>query len=152
MRRRPVGVTALSLFFAFGAAMAGLSFLALLLPRTILSEIWRLNPSAHAALLTMGAWSLALMAVVSIGCALSAYGLWRGVEWGRRLALLILVANLLGDTGNAIFRSDFRALIGLPVAGLMVAYLFASRTRAHFTRRRLAEDGRAPEARRYAPR
>lgn len=112
--------------------MAGTSLLALLFPRTALREIWRINPTAHAAFLAMGVWSFVLLAALSTACALSTYALWRGAEWGRRLAMAILVANMIGDTGNAVFRSDLRTLIGLPIAGLMVVYLLSARARAHF--------------------
>lgn len=122
------------------ATMAGLSLLALLLPRTRLNAIWRLNPDAHTAFLAMGAWSLVLLVVLSAGCAASAYALWRGSEWGRRLAVVILVANLAGDAGNAIFRGDLRTLIGLPIGGVMVWYLLSGRARVYFeAHRRVGE-------------
>ncbi len=133
--RAPAGVKVLAFFFGFGTAMAGISFLALLLPDTVLAGIWRLNPSAHKALLDMGAWAPPLLAALAVGCACSAYGLWRGAEWGRRLALIILAANFVGDAGNALFRGDARTLIGLPIAAAMIAYLMSSRARTHFDAR-----------------
>jgi len=131
-RRVPTGIIAFASFFVFGTAMAGISFLALLLPRTVLGDIWRLNPDAQKAFLDMGGWALLLLAALAVGCAASAYGLWRRAEWGRRLAVIILAANLLGDAGNALFRGDARTLIGLPIAGAMILYLLSARARAHF--------------------
>ena len=67
------------------------------------------------------------MIVVGGGCALAAIGLWRGKWWGVRLGVTILVINLAGDIFNAVFRHDYRALIGLPIAGAMIVYLIRSK-------------------------
>jgi len=53
--RRPLGVIALSVFFALGAVIASLSAVSLLIPASGLEPIWRVNPQAHAGLLKMGA-------------------------------------------------------------------------------------------------
>jgi hypothetical protein len=45
--RRPVGLTLLSLFFAFGGAMAALTCLALLTQGGPLELLWRVNPEAR---------------------------------------------------------------------------------------------------------
>ena len=124
---RPAGVTALSLFFAFGLVMAGLACLALLFPGSMLKELWRLNPSARTSFETMGAWGPALMAPVALSCGLAAYGLWSGKRWSRGLAIGILAVNLVGDVANALVRGDHRTLIGVPIALLMVGYLLSSR-------------------------
>jgi len=42
-----------------------------------------------------------------------------GVSAGARRAH----GNLVGDTANAILRDDPRTLIGLPIGGLLIAYL-----------------------------
>ena len=44
----------------------------------------------------------------------------------------MLSVNLLGDTINAYLLQDWRTLIGLPIAGLMIGYLL--RRRNLFTR------------------
>lgn len=41
---RPRGVTALSLFFFFGAAMSFIACVSLLFPGSLLEPMWRLNP------------------------------------------------------------------------------------------------------------
>ena len=63
------------------------------------------------------------MAVVGVACGLSAIGLAKNAEWGRRLAIGVLSVNLIGDSLNALFRHDARTLIGLPIGGLMILYL-----------------------------
>ncbi len=130
--RRPVGVTLLTAFFGFGALMAFLAFLGLLLSDGFLEPIWRLNPDAHRALTELGAWGMLLMALVAIACSLAAIGLWIQTQWGRRLAVGILAINLLGDVLSAVTRGDLRTLIGIPIGGAMILYLLRPRTRAYF--------------------
>jgi hypothetical protein len=132
--RRPVGITVLSLFFAFGATMAAVSCIALLFPGSVLEPMWRLNPPAKEGFTQLGAWAPLLMAVVSIACATAALGLWRGAIWGWRVALSVLVVNLLGDAGNVAIRHDWRTIIGLPVGGAMIAYLLGRNARRWFGR------------------
>src|SRR4051812_28960822 len=97
--------------------------LALAFPGSFLEAIWRLRPDARADFQDLGDWSTALMAAVGAACGLAAFGLARGAEWGRRLAIGVLTVNLVGDTFNAVFRGDLRTLIGLPIGGLMIWYL-----------------------------
>ena len=136
--RRPVGLTILAAFFVFGALMAFLGFLGLLLSGGSLESIWRLNPDAHRALTELGAWGMLLMALLAIACALAAIGLWIQAQWGRRLAVGILAINLLGDVMNAVTRGDLRTLIGIPIGGAMIFYLLRARTRSQFAVRSAA--------------
>jgi hypothetical protein len=114
-----------ALFFAFGATMCTLTIVLLLFPGTALDSLWRLNPEAHLAFQSFGKWSVVLMLVIGTGCAFAAIGLWQGSLWGRRLALIILSFNILGDLVNAFVRQDYRALIGLPIAGTIMFFLLA---------------------------
>jgi len=113
----------LALFFAFASVMCVLTILLLLFPGTTLDSLWHLNPDAHRAFQSLGRWSVLLMAFVGMGCALAALGLWHCTLWGIRVALTILSLNIIGDLCNALFRHDYRALIGLPIGGAMIFYL-----------------------------
>lgn len=113
----------LALFFAFGTTTCALTIVLLLFPGTTLDSLWHLNPDAHLAFQSIGRWSVLLMAMVGIGCALAAIGLWIRALWGIRLALTILSLNIMGDLFNALVRHDYRALIGLPIGGAMIFYL-----------------------------
>jgi hypothetical protein len=64
---------------------------------------------------------------VMVACAGAAAGLGTGRPWGYRLAVGLLGVNLIGDLGNAFLRGDRRTLIGVPVAGLLLAYLLSRR-------------------------
>ena len=106
--------------------MAGTTCLALLFPVSEWAVVWRLNPQAHAAFQAMGSWAIVLMFCVATACALAAIGLWHRTRWGHRLAIAILLVNMLGDLGNAIVRVDLRTLIGIPIAAAMIGYLVTS--------------------------
>jgi len=109
--------------------MSGLTFLMLLFPGGPLDALWRLNPRAQEGLSSLGSPALLLMSATSLACITAAVGLWRCARWGMWTALAILAVNLIGDTGNAVVTGDKRALIGLPIGGLMIWYLLSERQR-----------------------
>ena len=128
--RPPLGIKLLAAFFGFGAAMCALTLLLLLMPGTQLDALWRLNPDARAGFAALGSMSILVMFVVGSVCAAAAMGLARNRRWGRRLALAILVMNIMGDVINALVRHDWRTLIGLPIGGALIAYLVHVERRA----------------------
>ena len=121
--RRPLPITLLVIFFAAGALICIVVMLALAFPGSPLEMIWRLRPGVRDEFQEFGTWAIILMAAVGAACGLSAFGLARGAEWGRRIAIAVLTVNLVGDAFNAVFRGDLRTLIGLPIGGLMIWYL-----------------------------
>lgn len=126
--RRPIGIKLLAAFFAFGLTACTVTIVALVFSGGVLGGVWKLNPQAQAGFQRIGTlWSVLLMTVVGIACAAAAYGLTKGRWWGRRLAIGILIVNLIGDTANAVVRHDPRTLIGLPVGGAMIVYLWLRR-------------------------
>jgi hypothetical protein len=94
--------------------------------------MWRLNPRAREAFSDMGPWAIVLMAVVCVACASASLGLWRGKRWGYVVAVALLLVSLLGDLTNALLGIEPRAWIGVPIAGLMLAFLATRRVRAFF--------------------
>ena len=122
-RRQPIGIVLLIIFFTAGAVICGVVMLALAFPGSFLESIWRLRPDARLEFQQFGDWSVVLMAAVGAGCGLAAFGLARGAEWGRQIAVGVLTVNLVGDTFNAVFRGDLRTLIGVPIGGVMIWYL-----------------------------
>jgi hypothetical protein len=123
VRRHPIGIILLVIFFTAGALICCIVMLALAFPGSFLESIWRLRPDARLEFEQFGDWSIALMAAVGAACGVAAFGLARGAEWGRQLAIGVLTVNLVGDTFNAIFRRDLRTLLGLPIGALMIWYL-----------------------------
>jgi hypothetical protein len=120
------GLTALTLFFVFGAMASGTAAITLLFPRTPLDFVWGVNLRGHAGLLALGIAGPALMAAVCAACAFAAHGIRIRAAWGRGLAVTILVVNLIGDTFSAWILGDPRTLIGLPIGGLLIAFLLSS--------------------------
>lgn len=131
---RPLGITALSIFFLFGAAAGFISFVSLLFPGSFLEPMWRLNPRAREGFTEMGAWAVVLMCAVCVSCASSAVGLWRGARWGYRLAAAMLAFNLLGDVANVFTGTEPRAAVGIPIVLAILAYLMSRRARCFFER------------------
>jgi hypothetical protein len=133
LRRLP-GITALGVFFSAGALIAATSAFSLLTPGGPLEPIWRLNPRARIAFDRVGPWAVPLMVVVSLACASAAVGLFRCRRWGHRLAIGILSVNLVGDVLNTILGTEPRAVIGVPIAAALIAYLWTARIRRFFGR------------------
>src|SRR2546423_9407843 len=109
---RPVGITALSIFFLFGAAMSFMASISLLFPGSFLEPMWRLNPGAREGFSHMGTRAIVLMCAVCVACTATAVGLWRGARWGDWLAVLLLAINLLGDVVNVVTGTEPRAAVG----------------------------------------
>ena len=129
---RPLGLTALSCFFAFGTLMSGLSAVSLARPGSALEPMWRLKPEARLAFGRLGPWAVPLLLTVAAACAGAAVGLRRERRWGHRLAVGVLATNLVGDLLNAVVRGDRRTLVGLPIGGAMLTHLLSRRIRDRF--------------------
>src|SRR5436305_2430804 len=128
---RPIGITALSLFFLFGPGASFVSSISLLFPGSFLEPIWRLNPRARSGLGDMGV-AVILMGAICLACASAAVGLWRGARWGYWLAVSLLAINLLGDVLNVFLGTEPRAVIGIPIALAILAFLMSRRVRRFF--------------------
>jgi hypothetical protein len=123
-RERSVGTILLTIFFAGGALICLVTVLALAFPGSFLESIWRLKPEAQVQFLQIGrGTSMALMTAIGAACGLSAFGLAQNAQWGRKLAIAVLVLNVIGDSLNALLRHDLRTLIGIPIGALMIWYL-----------------------------
>jgi hypothetical protein len=131
---RPLGITALSIFFLFGAAASFLSFVSLLFPGSFLEPMWQLNPRAREGFASIGLWAIVLMFTVCVACASASIGLWRGARWGYRVAVVFLCINLLGDIANVLLGIEPRAAIGIPIVLAILAYIVSKRARGFFAR------------------
>lgn len=131
-KTRPRVVTFLILLFVIGTVASLISVISLSLPGSPLEVVWRLNPHARAGFDRMGSWSVALMSVVCLACLLTAIGLWRGLRWGYWFAMAMLVMNLIGDIINVIAGTERRAIVGIPIVLVLLAYFLRSKTREYF--------------------
>lgn len=131
-KTRPIGITALSIFFLFGAVMSFIASASLLFPGSFLEPAWRFNPRAREEFTSIGVWAVVLMCAVCMACALASVGLWQGARWGYLLAVALLLINLLGDISNVVTGTELRAVIGIPVVLAIIAFLMSRRARIFF--------------------
>lgn len=120
-------ITAISLFFVFGTLMSFLAALMLLFPGSVLDSLWSINHGAREGLARFGIYAVVLMATVSAGCGLAAWGLWHCQSFGYHAAIIILSINLTADCANAVLMHDWRTLIGLPIGSTMLWCLYKHR-------------------------
>ena len=131
--RRPIGITLLSGFFALGTVPSLASAIALAWPGAWADAMWRIKPDGKLQFQLLGWPAIPLMCVVAAACLTSAVGLWAGKKWGQRLGSVLLCVNLAGDSLNALLRRDWRTLIGLPIGGAMLVYLWSRTAQRWFT-------------------
>jgi len=131
-KTRPFGVIALALLFAIGTCASFISAVSLAFPGSFLEPVWRLKPNARAGFTRIGSAAIVLMIAVCVACTFTATGLWMGRRWGYWLAVVMLVMNLCGDVVNVVTGAQPRAIIGIPIAGLILVYLLRERTRSYF--------------------
>jgi sterol desaturase/sphingolipid hydroxylase (fatty acid hydroxylase superfamily) len=119
----PAGITAIGVFWFFGATMAAYAGVTLLWPGTTLDGPWKLNPSAHIQLLIMGP-AIGILFLV-LGAALAAAGIgWaKRRSWGWTLGVVLLATHVIGDLGGAAM-GDWRGGAGVLVTGAFLFYLF----------------------------
>jgi len=126
---RPWVVTLLIILFVIGTTASLLAVVSLSFPGSFLEFLWQVNPHARDGFARMGSWSVVLMVVVCVSCLLTAIGLWRALRWGYWLAVVMLIGNLAGDVINVITGTERRAIIGVPIALVLLFYLFKTKTR-----------------------
>jgi uncharacterized membrane protein (UPF0136 family) len=124
-RNRPADITALSLFFLFGALLCAASGIRLLLPGAELHPILRMFP----ALVIMGTEAVSWLVFLFIACVVAALGLWRCSYWGFISATVVLILFLAIHFLRALFTNNWLQIpVILVIGALLIWYL---RTRAH---------------------
>src|SRR5436190_15977224 len=129
---RPFGITALIIFFMVGTVLSFLAGLSLLVPANFFDKMWRLNPRGHEGLLRIGYWAVVLLFTASASCAAAAVGLLRRERWGYILAIALIGINFLSDIANSVLRTEPKAIVGAPIALLIILYLLTKRVRNYF--------------------
>ena len=129
---RPFGITALIIFFMVGTVLSFLAGLSLLVPANFFDKMWRLNSRGHEGLLRIGYWAVVLLFAASASCAAAAVGLLRRERWGYILAIALIGINFLSDIANSVLRTEPKAIVGVPIALLIILYLLTKRVRNYF--------------------
>ena len=125
-RNRPVDLTALSLFFAFGGFMCVVAAIMIYLAGG-LHSFWMLVP----AIATLGTQAVSWLALVSIACFCVAVGLWRSSHWGFLGASMLLVVALIAHFWRAVATADWGRLVIIVTIGVLVGLYLRSRA-GHF--------------------
>lgn len=128
---RPASVASVALLFVLGALVGFVCCASLLVPGTALEMLWRVAPGAREALGRLGLLGAILMGLAGLGCGCAALGLWRGKRWGYTLALALLVLNIVGDVLDVLLGVEPRAIVGVPVAAGVLAFLMSRHVRPY---------------------
>jgi len=132
LHARPLGITALIIFFLAGTLISFPAGVSVLVPSGFFEPMWRVNPRGHDGLVRIGLWGVALLFAASISCAAAAIGLWRRTRWGHGIAVALIAINLLSDFANAVMGIEPRAIVGIPIAFALLLYLLSKRVRDFF--------------------
>ncbi|HUS12329.1 MAG TPA: DUF2127 domain-containing protein [Pyrinomonadaceae bacterium] len=132
LHTRPLGITALIIFFLVGGLISFLAVLSLLFPSTFFELVWRVNPRGHEGLLRIGFWGVVLLFAASASCAVATIGLWRRTRWGHILAITLIGVHLFSDLISTVLRIEPRAIVGVPIALAILLYLRSRRVQDYF--------------------
>jgi uncharacterized membrane protein len=121
-RNRPVDITALSLFFAFGGLMCAVAAV-MIYSSGGLHSIWRAVP----AIATLGTQAVSWLVLVCIACFVVALGLWRISYWGFFAASMLLILGLMAQFWRAVAAADWWRLLLVVTVGALVGFYLRSR-------------------------
>jgi hypothetical protein len=100
---------------------------------TTLDHIWVLNPRAYRQLAPLGLKAGIPLLVVAAALAAAGIGWFRRRRWAWRLAIAILITQILGDLLNLFLGRLVEAAIGLAAAGALLFYVLRPAIRAVFS-------------------
>jgi len=128
----PRGMTAVGIFLLFGAVMALTAGIALVWPGTILDRMWILNPRAYQQLAPFGKTLGIPFLLLSVALGSATAGWFNRRRWGWRLAVFIIVTQVLGDLVNVLMGRVIEGGVGIAVAGALLLYLLRANVKAVF--------------------
>ena len=131
-RPKAQGFAAIGIFLFFGAAMASLAGTTLLWRGTALDRVWALNPNAYQQLAPVG--RIVGILFLALGAALITAGIgwFRHRLWGWRLAVAVIVTQVLGDVVNCVRGDWLGGGTGVIIAGALLLFLLRPGMRAGF--------------------
>jgi len=120
---KPSGFAAVGIFLFFGATMASLAAITLLWRGTSLDRIWSLNPTAYRRLAPLGRTVGILFVLLGVALAAAGIGWFQRRLWAWRLAVAIIVIQIVGDIINCMRGGWLRGGIGVVIAGGLLLFL-----------------------------
>jgi len=130
--RLPRGFTAVGIFLLFGAVMASLAATTLAWGGTVLDRLWAVNPRAYNHLAPYGKTMGIPFLLLGIILAFSGAGWLKRRVWGWRLAIVIIVTQVLGTFVTALMGGVTKGIVGGIISGALLFYLLRPAVRATF--------------------
>jgi hypothetical protein len=115
-----------------GAIMASLAATTLLWRGTALDRIWALNHIAYEQLAPLGGVVGIMFLVLGVALTTAGIGWFRRRLWGWKLAVAIIVTQVLGDVVNCLRGDLLRGGIGVIIAGALLLFLLQPKVKATF--------------------
>ena len=125
-------MTAFGIFLLFGAALASLAGTTLLWRGTVLDRMWALNPRAYNHLSPYGKTIGIPFLLLGITLAFSGVGWIKRRVWGWRLAIVIIVTQVLANFVTAMMGVVTKGMVGVIISGALLVYLLRPQVRAAF--------------------
>jgi len=119
----PRGMTAIGVFFLFGAAMAIIAGITLMRPGTALDHMWSLNPRAYRDLAPFGKSVGVLFLFLAISLLLAGLGWLKRQLWGWRLSVVIVGIQVLGNLAGIFLGRAVEGVVGFTIAGALLLYM-----------------------------
>jgi hypothetical protein len=126
------GITAIGIFLFFGAIMASFAGTTLIWRGSALDKIWALNATAYKQLAPLGRNVAILFLLLSAALAFAGAGWFKRRLWGWRLAVGVLLTQVVGDLVNFLMGDFLRGGIGLTLAGALLFYILRPEVRTLF--------------------
>lgn len=126
MPERPTGIVGLTVLFCLAALASLVAMFSLSIPDSAFDAMWAADPPARTTFADLGYWGIALSACLTLAFVVSAIGLWKGMRWGRILALVVLIESGLAATVHAVADGHPIGIIGQAIVGSLIAYLLFS--------------------------
>jgi hypothetical protein len=130
--RLPLGMTAFAIFLLFGAGLASLAGATLLWRGTVLDRMWVVNPRAYNHLSSYGKAIGIPFLLLGITLAFSGAGWLKRRVWGWRLAIVIIVTQVLANFVTALMGRVTKGLVGVIISGALFIYLLHPRVKSAF--------------------
>lgn len=129
---RPGLWLAIGIFLIWGAAMAAVAGITLILPGTWLDRVWVLNPRGHSGLMAAPKVVAFLFPVLGLALLSAGVGWLRRRFWGWMLAVLLISGNLVGDIIRFAGGGWLAGSVGIAVAGALLFYMGRPSLRSFF--------------------
>lgn len=113
----PSGMRAAGIFLLFGAAMASLAGATFVWRGTVLDRMWTVNPGAYNQLAPYGKTVGILFLLLGGTLAFSGVGWLKRRVWGWRLAVIIIVTQVLANFVTPLMGGVTKGLVGAIISG-----------------------------------